>query len=181
MDKLASIELLLEGRMKEATEKTVIAYSIAVAKFDERVVEAAVIRFLQDEVSDHNPGFPVTPNQLARECRNISGETGNQIDAAMNRFREIWNKPDPTQHKLESPDTARDRQIAADRAKTPDQRMDAINRIRKKFGQEKFNPYSSAKSHGAKTTGGIRDYSKASIGDVSRLAATLEEKAAVNG
>jgi hypothetical protein len=181
MDKLKSIELLLAGRISEITETTVIAYSIAVAKFEDHIVEKAVIRFLQDEVSDHNLGYPVIPDELARECKKLSGEMGNSIEASMKRFREIWNKPDATQAALEAPDTVRDRQIAADREKTPDERLNAINRIRKKCGQEPFNPYAKVKSHGTPTKGGIRDYSKAQIGDTSRLAATLETKVLNDG
>jgi hypothetical protein len=169
-----SIMMLLTLKPKEDVSRELAAtYHVAVKDETPETISQAVMNFIQGKAQDQNLAFCPSPPQLARECRRVA--------TPKEAFDRVWKATDATQAILEAPDTVRDREIAADREKTPDERLNAINRIRKKFGQEPFNPYAEVKSHGTPTTGGIRDYSKAQIGDTSRLAATLETKAVSNG
>ncbi len=180
-EKSKSIYMLLslDTKMAEAPPEFAGVYLIAVRDETAETVRIAVERFIQGRVENHNPSFLPKPPELARECRRIA--------APQEAFDKVWRKPQE-KNLLETPEVVHLREVAADRAKTPEERADAINKIRKKHGQPPLDFTKKVKLVSRKTgrkTGetigaGPQKFEQFVVGDAAALVAALDKNGGDN-
>lgn len=135
--KSKALLIMLSMDRREASPELATAYHIASRDYRIETVEQAARDFITGKVDDVNKAFCPTPAQFAAQCR--------KIQIPEDAFNRIWH---PTKaQQLESREAQHRREMIVEKAKTPEQKLESINRIRKEQGLDPFNPYRAAKHY----------------------------------
>ena len=135
--KSKALLIMLSMDRRDASAELATAYHIASRDYRVETVEQAARDFIGGKVDEVNKAFCPTPAQFATQCR--------KIQIPEDAFNRVWS---PTKSQmLESREAQHRREMIVEKAKTPEQKLKAINRIRKELGQPPFNPYREAKHY----------------------------------
>lgn len=135
--KSKAILIMLSMDRRDVSPELATAYHIVARNYRLETVERAADDFINGRVNDVNKAFCPTPAQFGTQCR--------KIQVPEDAFNKVW-QPSKAQ-QLESRDSQRERELLVEAAKTPEQKLEAINKIRKAQGIPPFNPYKEAKRH----------------------------------
>lgn len=135
--KSKAILIMLSMDRRDVSPELASAYHIAARNYRVETISRACDDFINGRVNEVNKAFCPTPAQFATQCR--------KIQVPEDTFNKIWYPTNAQQ--LESREAQHKREILIEKAKTPEQKLEAINRIRKQLGQPPFNPYKAAKRY----------------------------------
>ncbi len=152
MSKVKSIKLLLSTNTVETDEVKIQGYLIGVSEFDDKVVEQAVLRFVQGKVENHNQSFCPNSAQLATECRKLAGEYVNP-DSTFGKFmaasklnkiktdREDAEFNNGRDHKfLDNPKVKKAGRILTDKTRSSSERLKALEDMKSIKTGSQFEP-----------------------------------------